>query len=91
MQGLTGLAVKHHHRFPLVGETHSGEPRKHLAVAAGQFADHRQHVLPDFPGVMLNPPRLGINLPVRPRRLVQHPPGLVEQHGLGGRGALVDG
>ena len=55
------------------------------------LANDGQHVLPDFFGIVLDPARLRIDLPMLARRLVDDRARRVEQHRLGRRRALIDG
>ncbi len=59
-------------RFALVGDRQSGDRvQRDRGCGSATSPTHRQHVLPDFFGVVLHPARLRINLAMLATRLVQ--------------------
>jgi hypothetical protein len=91
MQRAAGLAIEDQNGFALVGDAQSGEPGKSFAVASGDFTDHGEHIAPDFFGVVFDPAGLRINLAMIARGFVEDFAGRIEEDGLRGGGALVDG
>jgi hypothetical protein len=91
VQRAAGFAIEDENGFALVRDAEDGKAGKCFAVASGDVADHGEHIAPDFFGVVFDPTWLRINLAVIAGGFVKHPARGVEEDGLRGGGALVEG
>ena len=84
-----GALVEDDHCFALVGDAHAEQIQ--VRVPVDQPVSNRKCVGPDLVGVVLDPAGAGIELAVDLIRSVDLPGALIEQNGLRGGSALVDG
>lgn len=86
-----GLAIDHYERFSLVRDADADDARASRLLPGQKFSGGLQQCMPDLVGVMLYPACLRIVLIVWTACLVDDIAGLVKEHDLGGRSALIDG
>jgi hypothetical protein len=91
VQRFAGGSIKNQDGFALISNAQILERRNFFGVAADNFLNDRQDVLPDFFGIVFDPAGLGINLPVRAGGLVQHMALRIEENRLRGGRALING
>ena len=84
-------AVEDDERLSLIGQAYAGELVEAVRLPPGDGSGHAADVFPDLRGVVLGPLRLRSMLGVRSRLTIDDRARVIEQHGLCGRGALVDG
>jgi hypothetical protein len=93
MAGASGRPVprfEDDHRLALIADTHGTQGRGGGGLASQQFGDGGEGVLPNLLGVVFDPARLRIDLPVIARDAVDDAMLRIEEQGLGGRGALIE-
>src|SRR5687768_4472327 len=90
MEGRTTVAIEGDERFALVGDTHPDDLVRSHGLAREQFTGGSEQVRPDLAGIVFDPARLRIMLPMLASSLVDDSTLLVEKYDLGGRRTLVD-
>ena len=91
VQGLPARAVEDHERLALVREAQAGGAADRLGSLARELGKALDDVAVDLVGVVLDPARPGVDLPMGPRGLAVDAAGFVEEDGFRPRRALVDG
>ena len=91
VKGSPRFSVENDNGFALVGQAETGDGTEICPVTIDQRRQYPECVLPDFFGVVLDPSRLRVDLPMIERLCILHSTCFVEQDGFGRGGALVHG